>query len=91
MKGILSLEDLRQRCRIDSETGCWLWAGALSANTPRAWFFHPEKARFQCMPAARAAWLLARGPIGGRVVYHALCSETICVNPLRQPQERHDA
>jgi hypothetical protein len=32
MSGIRTLEDLRQRCRIDDETGCWVWADGLNGS-----------------------------------------------------------
>jgi hypothetical protein len=35
MKRVESIECIRQRCRIDDETGCWLWAGALDTQTKR--------------------------------------------------------
>jgi hypothetical protein len=35
--GIRTLDDLKARCRIDTETGCWVWAGAMGRGTPRVW------------------------------------------------------
>lgn len=32
----LTLLEIRERCRIDDETGCWLWSGAMSSRGPRA-------------------------------------------------------
>jgi hypothetical protein len=28
MSGIRTIEDVRDRCRVDDITGCWIWAGA---------------------------------------------------------------
>ena len=40
--GVRSLADIRSRCVIDAETGCWIWRGAFSVKvgghaTPRVW------------------------------------------------------
>lgn len=35
--GIKTLADLKDRCRIDAETGCWPWAGGKQGRSPRVW------------------------------------------------------
>jgi len=35
--GVRTLEDLRIRCVIDTETGCWLWRGAFTISSGRRW------------------------------------------------------
>ena len=80
--GVRTLEDLRGRCRIDDETGCWMWAGGASGKQPRVWCFDPTAGKFKSIPAARAAWILGGdSPVAGRVVYHARCTNWLCVNP----------
>ena len=38
MTGIRTIEDLKDRCTVDEDTGCWEWAGALTAtNRPSMW------------------------------------------------------
>ena len=41
MRGVRKVADIRERCAIDSETGCWIWKGAYSAGdrseTPVVW------------------------------------------------------
>lgn len=88
--GIKTLEDMRQRCRIDEETGCWNWAMAVSRSTkrnvpvsPRVWM--PDRSTpggGALMTAGRAAWLLAgKWCTAGRVVYRAVCHNELCINP----------
>ncbi len=35
--GIRTIDDIKGRCRISDETGCWLWAGCMLRGTPRVW------------------------------------------------------
>lgn len=35
--GIRTMEALRARCKVDEETGCWLWAGAMNRGSARVW------------------------------------------------------
>lgn len=60
LDGIASLEDLRQRCVIDDETGCWHLRTARGKALPRGerhvlWLHGIGHAT-----ATRAAWLLSR-------------------------------
>ncbi len=34
MAGIRTLDDVRDRCRIDDITGCWIWGGAVAEGSP---------------------------------------------------------
>lgn len=83
--GIKALPDLKDRCWIDPESGCWVWRGAFSSHKG-------ERGRAQCsvatpqgrrtMGAANLAWQLACKPIPtGQVVYRAICSNKACINP----------
>ena len=47
--GVRSLADIRSRCVIDAETGCWIWRGAFSVKvgghaTPRVWLANERRA-----------------------------------------------
>jgi hypothetical protein len=87
--GVRTLEDLRIRCVIDAETGCWLWRGAYSQDrsrhgqpTTRVWLpvVPPGGARTSTAP--RAAWLMAGKPLPPKgVVWRHLCRNPECINP----------
>lgn len=87
--GVRTLEDLRLRCVIDEETGCWLWQQAVATagggTTP---IVHlpdnvlPGVGRRSTIPAARAAWLLSGRKLQpGHVVWRQLCTGGRCINP----------
>lgn len=86
--GIRSLDDVMARCRINDETGCWEWAGAMSTTSvPRA-FVPPEVAERigsnhkHDMTVMRLAWLLNGGKLEqGWRVWRSKCSCRTCVNP----------
>lgn len=86
--GVRTLEDLRSRCVIDAETGCWLWRGAMSRGergqpTTRVWL--PAAApggTATTATAPRAAWLLAGKQLQpGHVVWRQHCTRSDCINP----------
>ena len=76
----MTSDQLKDRCRVDEITGCWMWAGALSEGKyPRVW--QAESGKMKAMPGRRAAWL-ATGktiPNGWRV--YGTCDSLQCVNP----------
>jgi hypothetical protein len=86
--GIYCLEDLRQRCVIDKESGCWRWGLSMNkagngAIVPRVSI--PAGAlcehRVSSMSGGKAAWLLSgRRLLGKRVVWRT-CGCRECVNP----------
>lgn len=83
--GVRTLEDIRSRCVIDDETGCWLWRGAMSMKRhgqgqPRVWLPGVDGGVIET--AARAAWLLSgRRIANGHVVWRSLCTDSKCINP----------
>lgn len=80
--GIRTIEDLRQRCRIDA-CGCWVWAYSTSSNgRPSVSMFIDGK--HKNMNGRRAALTLT----GKKAVQRDLvataakgCVNTLCVNP----------
>ena len=65
--------------------GCWLWTGAVGGRDGRAMIGagidRPDGPDKKVIYAARAAWILYRGPIPlGKKVLHS-CDNPICVNP----------
>lgn len=84
---VQSLQGILDRCRVDDETGCWLWARAANAPhgriTPMV-MFHPNPQpgrKTNNMPAARAAWLLSGREVQpGHYVWRN-CLSDLCVNP----------
>lgn len=86
LRGVTSLECIRERCRIDDETGCWNWAWAKSKSTTPTPVAHIAAGvlgfdRYVLIPAYRAAWLFVGNKIPeGHVVYRRCCN-TECCNP----------
>jgi hypothetical protein len=85
MRGVYSLEDIRLRCVIDEETGCWLWKHGKSGGYPRTAIpagVFGEK-RITTMPALKAAFTFANsGKLTGHTVYRsAACPNLDCVCP----------
>lgn len=85
--GIRTLEDLRQRCVIDADTGCWHWRLSFSQGSPRVHLQHPAAAGGRlgvAMRGRRAALLLATGSdlLPGHFAFaRACCKADDCVNP----------
>jgi hypothetical protein len=82
--GIRTLEDLRERCVIDADTGCWHWRMAITQGAPRVHLQHPQDGRKVTMRGRRAALLLATGrdlPRGHTAYARHCCQADDCVNP----------
>jgi hypothetical protein len=80
--GIRTVADLRARCRVDDDTGCWHWSMGFSQGSPRIHL--ALDGRNTAMRGRRAALLLARGKDvrPGLVVFARLqCRSADCVNP----------
>lgn len=87
--GMYCLEDIRQRCRIDDVSGCWLWGMAVSppvqgraSMTPRASFPAGVLAETRVTtPVPRVAWLMSGRKLQpGQVVWRT-CGNDLCCNP----------
>ena len=80
----MNIEQIKDRCRIDEFTGCWLWTGAKSSGWPRIWApdytLHSGELRTQT--GRRAVWHVKTGkpiPAGWRVF--GTCTARNCCNP----------
>ena len=77
-RGIRTIEDLRERCWIDTDTDCWHWRGATSLGSPAV-----------CIPGhggagrmGRAVCFLKTGKLPARgVIWHCVCATRHCANP----------
>lgn len=82
--GVTTLEDLRQRCYVDPDTGCWIWRMAIDmvrgSPSPRIWVpLGLWDGRPIVTTAARAAWFLAGKP---QPPLHSYVCRAKCGNPL---------
>lgn len=76
--GITTTQDLRDRCWVDEDTGCWHWRGGRSMGRPNMWF----------VPLGRTASLsqvighLKTGkPLRKGLLCYATCTTPNCANP----------
>lgn len=80
-----TLQKIKDRCRIDADTGCWIWAGALSAGKyPRIWApDHTAGGQLKAQNGIRAVWHVVTGKAiaPGHRVYHQQCTQNACVCP----------
>ena len=87
--GVYCLEDVRQRCRIDPVTDCWIWSMAVSdggrpysSTTPRVSL--PKgvlSIEHRTVSVSRVAWLMSGRKLApGHVVWRT-CGCELCVNP----------
>ena len=90
--GVRGLGDILARCKVNDETGCWEWTGAMSYPrgypTPNVHLGAGalgSGTKSNTISAARAAWLLAGRPLKrGHVVWRHICmadQHGLCVNP----------
>lgn len=82
MGGIRSLSDLKDRCRVCDETGCWLWAQCMTNGAPKVWL--TDKQGTTSMRGRRAAISLLNGerlPSNLTTFPAACCKSSECVNP----------
>lgn len=80
--GVWSVEDLRKRCRIDDETGCWHWSLRIADGAPMVkvcinGIRRPLRGRAAAIALSRGAYL----PAGHLAWARAQCKSSDCVNP----------
>jgi hypothetical protein len=85
MTTTFTLQSIKDRCRIDADTGCWHWSGAKAQGKyPRIHApDYSDGGTMRVQTGLRAAWQASTGkaiPTGHRV-YHRDCSNHTCVNP----------
>ncbi len=84
--GIRTIEDLKQRCWIDDDTGCWHWRGATNGRVPSTWF--PAVKRVSSLPYVICHLTTGSPPRKGQV-WHCRCETPFCANPdHRKPGTR---
>lgn len=79
--GIRSITDLKNRCRIDDETGCWNWMGGKTKGKyPKiSMKIHGVNHAFS---GVKVAMLLSGHEVGdGMTVFHYKCTSNGCLNP----------
>lgn len=77
-RGVHDLNDILLRCRIDEDTGCWVWKFGVSKA-----YGYPMATSKGKSTSARRFSLLMSGveiPEGWRVVCNSSC-DSLCVNP----------
>lgn len=86
MSGIRTIKDLLDRCRVDAETGCWIWTGAVANTTPSMRI--PALGR--TVGAGVAICFLTTGKLpDDGVIWHRTCRTKFCVCPShRTPGSR---
>lgn len=81
---IRTLDDLKARCEVDEQTGCWVWTGSRDANGhPKPYIINPSNGQGAQMSGARALLLLTGQPVvdGHAYVRVATCTNEACVSP----------
>ena len=79
-----TLESLRERCRINDETGCWDWGG--TCTRCRNGYINPvftftDEGRRRMSTTQRLAWVLAGGELKPKDVVWRTCNNDLCINP----------
>ena len=88
-RGIYTLADLRDRCRIDSETGCWNWSlttsgGKSGSVVPRVSIPVGVIGNdvLKHVTGPRASWLLSGRSMRDGWVAWRTCHNPLCLNPV---------
>lgn len=82
--GIRTVADLRERCYVDDDSGCWHWRLGGSCGWPRVHIPHPKTGVKTAMRGRRAALVLLRGKDlnAGQIAFAIdACESKDCVNP----------
>lgn len=82
MSGIRTFLDLKDRCRVNEETGCWEWGLGKSGNGQAcAWI--PLLQRRGSLGVLICALSTGKGPAPG-VVWHCTCTTPDCARPAHR-------
>jgi hypothetical protein len=91
--GILTIEDLRQRCAIDEITGCWVWKGGANGRknnrAPSIWL--PAIQKTTSAGAAICFLTTGRMPNPGEVWHYTCQTGSMCCNPKHRHAGDHSS
>ena len=90
---IRTIDELRQRCTVDTIRHCWLWQGGTATDgTPRIYGFDHRKGEKRTMTGTQAVWNIAHGraPLEGWIVGRC-CGVLLCLNPAHLREFRDKA
>ena len=77
--GIRTPDDLKARCWVDEDTGCWHWRGAVdSQGRPSSWA--PALRRTASMGVLACLLRTGAGPLP-KQYWHCTCITQYCANP----------
>lgn len=81
--GVTDLQGILDRCRVDRETGCWVWSlCTVTASNGGSPVPRTTALGVSGITAIRAAWLLSgRKLAAGQVVWRHQCGNALCCNP----------
>lgn len=81
-RGIRTADDLKGRCWVDDDTGCWHWRGAVDTNgIPSMWL--PELRRRTSLGVVAAVLTTGAAPLPGQM-WHCTCTTRYCANPAHR-------
>lgn len=88
-RGVATVDDIRERSRIDPATHCWHWLGATSRGKPVMYTLDPDRIEKRVMHGTRAVWCIAHGrsPLPGYLVVRS-CNVLDCVAPAHMLEVR---
>lgn len=78
LAGIYTVDDLRGRCHIDTDTDCWIWRGATTHGRPSLWL--PALGARTSSGVAICVLVTGAKPAAG-VIWHVRCASPLCCNP----------
>lgn len=80
--GIRTPDDLKARCWVDEDTGCWLWRGAVDSHgIPSMWL--PALLRRSSLGVAACLFATGAAPLPGQA-WHCTCTTRYCANPAHR-------
>ena len=82
-RGVLTVDDLKARSKVDPTTRCWNWQGAATKGQPRIWTLDYERIVKRVLPGPKAVWNIAHNepPPRWATIYRSCCN-SMCVNPV---------
>jgi len=87
MTGIRTIADLKDRCHVDEDTGCWHWRGAMQRG--RYPSLRVSALGITTTAGVAICFLLTGKRPAKGVAWHSTCRNTDCANPAhREPGTR---